>query len=202
MKIWLSLLQDYYGVGGVIILQTIKFYLIIVVLFLFQGCVVSNFTNGKKTEPFQTTIHVKQQVPIEKSEKKGDSFINIKTTQTIKQPATSTYTGSIKGIIKKLEYKKSKKTWLYEVKAVSVSNGKLPYARFYHYKKLANRGDLVYIILNNSRLQNLFFIKKANTIKKETSHKKRIKKPRQTSKQTKHRKVPDISLPTVEHINF
>jgi len=97
-----------------------------------------------------------------------------------------------------------KHSWLYEVQGIDTSNQKLSYARFYHYKKLADEGDLVYIILDNSRLQNLFFIKKANKIKKQNkkTKSKQIHHKKTTRKSNKRRKPTKIGLPTVEHVDF
>ncbi len=191
-----------------IFLKTVNFYLIIIVIFLFQGCVTPNFTMNKtvkKEKPFQSTVRVRQKTSVEKIQKRSKqnrNFIDIKTTQTIKIPKVLKFTGSIKGVIRKIKFDKKKKAWLYEIQATDVSNGKLPYAKFYHYKKLANKGDLVYIILNNSHLQNLFFIKRTNKIEKKVSYVKKIKKIKKTHKKSKQRKVPDIGLPIVEHITF
>jgi len=188
-------------------LKNIKSYLIVAIVLLLQGCAVPSFNSSKlakNTKPFEKTINVKQQIVIKKAEKKiqqNKNFIGIQASQTISPVKKSNFTGSIKGVIEKLKYDKIKKAWLYEVRGVSTSNGKLPFAKFYHSKKLANEGDLVYIILNNSQLQNLFFIKKVNMIKKHISHIKKIK-IKKIYKKSRYRKVPKIGLPAVEHITF
>ncbi len=163
-----------------------KYLLSIFFIVFFQGCALTSLTTSEATRAQETcpqTIHVNKNFQTNSTK--------VYTKKPNIAPRTSTYSGSIKGVIQKLSYDKLKKSWLYEVQGVDESNGKLPYAKFYHYKKLANRGDLVYIILNNSQLQNLFFIKKSNVITKP----KKIK-------HLKRRKIPPISLPTVEHVDF
>jgi len=181
-----------------------KYLLSVFFIVFFQGCALTNLSTSKTTSEEKTypqTIHVDknfQAQPI-KHTQKAQTFVYVKQSNII--PKISIYSGSIKGVIQKLSYNKFKKSWLYEVQGIDESNGKLPYAKFYHHRKLANIGDLVYIILNNSQLQNLFFIKKANKIKKSKKIKHfKIKKNRH--KESKRRKIPQIALPTVEHINF
>ncbi len=86
---------------------------------------------------------------------------------------------------------------------MDTSYGKLPYAEFYHDKKLASKGDLVYIILDNSNLKNLFFIKKANRISKRNKTYKKVTQ-RTKMKHTKYigRKKMELGVPTVENITF
>ncbi|MCF6172372.1 MAG: hypothetical protein L3J44_01060 [Campylobacteraceae bacterium] len=189
-------------------MKNIKSYLIIAIVLLFQGCTISSFNANKpakQPKAFQKTISVKEQMVVKKTEKKiqqNKNFIDIQSSQKIEPIKRVKLSGSIKGVIEKLKFDKNKKAWLYEVQAVNTSNGKLPFAKFYYYKKLANKGDLVYIILNNSQLQNLFFIKKVNRVRKKISHTKNSKKLKKTHKRSKYRKVPNIALPAVEHIAF
>jgi hypothetical protein len=188
-----------------------KYLLSVFFIVFLQGCVSLNFNvnkpNKKKEKIYPKTINTNeiiQNKPDKKIQKKSD-FLNIKTTNLSNNQKKIIYSGSIKGIIQKLSYDKVKHSWLYEVQGIDTSNQKLPYARFYHYKKLANEGDLVYIILDNSNLKNLFFIKKTNKIKKQSKKSikpKKIKHKRITHKLDKRRKTAGISLPTVEHVDF
>ncbi len=173
-----------------------KYILSAFFIVFFQGCALTSLSTSKTTQEQKTypqTIHVNKDFQTNSTQ--------VYTKKSNITPRTSMYSGSIKGVIQKLSYDKLKKSWLYEVRGIDESHDKLPYAKFYHYKKLANRGDLVYIILNNSQLQNLFFIKKANKITKSKRIKHlKIKKIRY--KKSKRRKIPQISLPTVEHVDF
>jgi len=183
-------------------------YLLSVFFIVFlQGCISPNLSVNKPTtkqeKVYPQTIHVSKKI------QKNRIFLNIKTTKVSKNPKkiinSNSITGSIKGIIEKLSFDKTKHSWLYEVKGTDMSHKKLSYARFYHHKKLANKGDLVYIILNNSNLQNLFFIRKSNKIKKLPISNKKIKKihyKKPTQKQNKHRKTSSFGLPIVEHVDF
>ncbi|MFK5880678.1 MAG: hypothetical protein QM482_00550 [Sulfurospirillum sp.] len=177
-------------------------YLFCIVLF-FQGCVFTantiNKTNYKSTP-------VQKPQKIMPTQKDSSSLYDIEI-QTVKKPQKinffkTFYTGSIKGVIKSLTYDKKKKSWLYEIVGKDTSHGKLPYAKFYNDKKLANRGDFVYVILNNSVLKDIFFIKKANKNYKKLQKTKISKKYLKLHKQNKSRKSPDISLPTVENVTF
>ena len=182
-----------------------KYLLSIFFIVFFQGCAFTSLSTSEATrtqETYPQTIHVNKNFQTNSAQvyvKKSNGYI--KQSKPNITPKTSIYSGSIKGVIQKLSYDKFKKSWLYEVQGVDESNGKLPYAKFYHYKKLANRGDLVYIILNNSQLQNLFFIKKGNKITK-SKRIKHLKIKKISYKKNKRRKIPQISLPAVEHVDF
>jgi hypothetical protein len=184
-----------------------KYLLSVFFIVFFQGCVSTNLFTAKtvdKEKTYPQTIHVNknfQAQPKQQYASKTQTFVYTKQSKTKAILKTSFYTGSIKGVIQKLSFDKFKKSWLYEVRGIDISNDKLPYAKFYHHKKLANEGDLVYIILNNSQLQNLFFIKKANRIKK-VKLAKHIRVKKFNHKEEKRRKKPKIALPTVEHVSF
>ncbi|MDX1809553.1 MAG: hypothetical protein R3331_08445 [Sulfurospirillaceae bacterium] len=109
------------------------------------------------------------------------------------------YSGSIKGIVKVIKYERSKKSWLYEISGVDTSNFKLPFAKFYYKKKLANHGDLVYVILKNSKLKNLFFINKTNQAR---YYERKNNTADIVHKRNKSRIVHWISVPKVERVNF
>ncbi len=184
-----------------------KYISIFFIVLLFQGCVFTTITTNKTVN--RTSY---KSVPIQKSKKTmvvkkdSSSLYNIEI-QTVKKPqkinfSKTFYTGSIKGIIKSLTYNKNKKQWLYEIVAKDTSNGKLPYAKFYNNKKLASLGDFVYVILDNSILKDIFFIKKANRVVKKTKKPTKQKKHIRLHEQDKIRKNPGISVPTVENVTF
>ncbi len=179
-------------------------YMFIILLF-FQGCISSQKTINLEN---QQTKQPKRAVKIKKNPKKYHGLYSIET-QKIKDERllkfkSSIYTGSIKGIVKNIVYDKTKKLWIYEIRGLDTNNGKLPYAKFIYHSKLANRGDLVYAILDKSVLQNLFFIKKGNiaTPKHKKYHKRKYIKKSSLPKQNKWKKIPKIGLPTVENVTF
>ena len=110
--------------------------------------------------------------------------------------------GSIKGNITKLIYTNG--LWQYEVKGLDTSNNKLPYAKFTHKKKLAQSGDFVYAIVKDSKLQELFLIKRANFKKKEIKKIKKHKKvqKKRVKKSNRTRKKQIIGVPTTESISL
>ena len=62
---------------------------------------------------------------------------------------------------------------------------------------------MVYIILDNSNLKNIFFIKKANRVSKKNKTYKKVTQ-RIKTKQRKYlgRKKMELGVPTVENITF
>lgn len=180
----------------------------------FSGCSLSNRVatvnrsdmqqNRPKSKPLVKRVIQKQK----KSETEPSVYNKIVVKQTIKKQArklSSNYNGSIKGVITNLSYNKIKKLWLYEIEGRDTSNGKLPYAKFYHYKKLANLGDFVYVILRDSSLVELYFIKKANKIYKSKKNRKNIKikgVKKVIHKRDMSRKTPNIAVPEEEYISF
>jgi len=182
-----------------------KYFILFLFVIVFQGC-FSTVNTVNKSNYQSNTSHIKQQKNLHVQNERS-SLYNIEV-QTVKNEKNSNkkiavYTGDIKGIIKSIVYDKSKKSWKYDVKGIDTSYGKLPYAKFYHDKKLAEMGDLVYIILDKSNLKNLFFIKKANIIPKKTKTYRKATK-RVNIKQNKYvgRKKMKFGVPTVENITF
>lgn len=179
-----------------------KYFFLFLFIIIFQGC-FSTINTLNKSNYQSKTGYIKQEKTLH-IKNTGHGLYNIQA-QTVKNSnkKNALYSGSIKGIIKSIIYDKSKKSWKYDVKGIDTSYGKLPYARFYHDKKLANKGDLVYIILDNSNLKNLFFIKKANIIPKKTkTHRKLAKRVKLKKKKYVGRKKMKFGVPTVENITF
>ncbi len=184
-----------------------RYIYIVLVLLIFQGCATKVVTVNKKNSSLSKNYAQAKQNPktISKQEE-SSAFYHIES-QTLKKEAllnakNKIFTGSIRGRIQQLTYDKKRKSWLYVIISRDTANYKLPYARFYHGKKLANRGDLVYVILNNSILQDLFFIKKANRAQKNHKIYKKKKKRKKRQFSEKGRVAPNISLPEVENITF
>jgi hypothetical protein len=189
-----------------------RYIYILFVLFFIQGCLLDTKTINTQNfnNPSSANFAPKDKAVVQK-DSTALYNIQIQTVKTSKNihPSKSNYTGSIKGIIKTIKYDKNRAKWLYEVVGKDTSNAKLPYAKFYDSKKLANVGDYVYIVLNNSILRNLFFIKKANKITKRVKKSRKnqkTKKPKKTKsyqkRDSKMRKIPKISVPTVENVVF
>lgn len=182
-----------------------KYFFIFLVIIVFQGCFHS--VNTVNQSNYQGKVSYQKQEKTMPGKNSSSGFYNIEV-QTVKNAKKynkkiGIYSGSIKGIIKSIKYVKSQKNWKYEVEGKDTSYGKLPYAEFYHDKKLAKKGDLVYIILDNSNLKNIFFIKKANRISKKNKTYKKVTQ-RIKTKQRKYlgRKKMELDVPTVENITF
>ena len=182
-----------------------KYFLIFLAVIVFQGCFYSVNTVNKSNYQGKVSYQKQEKTILEKNSSSGFYNIKIQTVKNTKKfnKKMGIYTGSIKGIIKSITHVRLQKNWKYEVEGIDTSYGKLPYAEFYHDKKLAKKGDLVYIILDNSNLKNLFFIKKANRISKKKRTYKRVAQ-RINTKQKKYlgkRKI-ELGVPTVENITF
>jgi len=182
-----------------------KYFIPFLFVIIFQGCFSTIHTVNKSNYQSKTS-HMKQQKTLHVQNKRSSLYdIEVQTVKNVKNSnkKIDVYTGSIKGIVKSIIYDKSKKSWKYDIKGIDTSYGKLPYAKFYHDKKLADMGDLVYIILDNSNLKNIFFIKKANIMPKKTKTYRKATK-RVKIKQNKYvgRKKMKFGVPTVENITF
>ncbi len=182
-----------------------KYFFLFFISIILQGC-FSTLSTVNVSAPQNQIDHQKtKQVISKQKDNTGLYDIEVQTVKNnkISHKKTSLYTGSIKGVIRSIKYNKSKKAWIYEVDGLDMSNGKLPYAKFYDSKKLASKGDLVYIVLNNSNLKNLFFIKKANKISKRKKVYTRVYKQAKV-KQRKYigRRKMQLGVPTVENITF
>ena len=182
-----------------------KYFILFLFIVIFQGCFSTVNTVNRSTYQGETS-HIKQQKALHVQKKKSGLY-DIET-QTVKNEKNysekrAVYSGSIKGIIKSIVYDKSRKTWKYEIEGKDTSHGKLPYAQFYNDKKLAMKGDFVYVILDNSNLKNLFFIKKTNRISKRTkTYRKVTKKVKKKKNIYIGRKKLKLGVPTVENITF
>ena len=108
--------------------------------------------------------------------------------------------GNIKGNVTKLTF--SEGIWSYEVKSSDTSNQKLSIAKFTHTKRVARKGDYVYVIIKNDKLKESYLIKKANyksEVVKKVYKKKKQHKPK-TYKRTKKHQI--VGVPTVESITL
>jgi len=178
-----------------------QYIIFFIVMIFFQACTTPVKTINRHEYKVVATPKAQENISTQKD---SSSLYNIEiqTVQKTKKRYSSNgrYTGSIKGIISKLQYVENKKTWLYEIVGKDMSNAKLPYAEFYYFKKLANEGDFVYVILKDSDLKDLFFIKKANKISKKRRFIKRTKKTRKIHKLGRRNII--LGVPEVENITF
>ena len=179
-------------------------YIFLILLF-FQGCVTTTNTINRADYKPSLAVRAEKKSPIQID---SSSMYDIEI-QTVKKAkdinfSNTLYNGSIKGIISNLKFDKTKKLWIYEIRGVDISNAKLPYAKFYNSKKLANEGDFVYVILVNSKLKDLFFIKKGNKLSKKTkfAKKRKVKKRKRVYMLGKRKISPKIGVPTVENVTF
>lgn len=108
--------------------------------------------------------------------------------------------GAIRGNVTKLTF--SEGVWNYEVKSNDTTNQKLSIAKFTSSNQVAKKGDLVYAVIKNDRLKEIFLIKKANF--KRKAAKKITKKTKKYNpkghKRTKKYQV--LGVPTVESISL
>ncbi|HIP30961.1 MAG TPA: hypothetical protein EYG93_09180 [Sulfurospirillum arcachonense] len=155
---------------------------------VFVGCTTTN-KNNVIYEEYKPEKSVKQ-VPNKQR--------TIKKVATIEKEVPTN--GSIKGNVTKLTF--SDGIWNYEVKSRDTSNQKLSIAKFTHRKKVAKKGDFVYVIIENGKLKESYLIKKANYKSKRVkkTHKKKKQYKPKTFKRTKKYQV--IGVPTVESISL
>ncbi len=187
---------------------------------VFSGCFSSHSVNTINTSNISKNLYEKKRSPAKREEygvngavkENSAKFNQVVLTSDVKKREVN-YNGSIKGIVTGLRYDNLKRSWLYEIKGLDTSNGKLPYAKFYSAKKRANIGDYVYAILRNSSLVELYFIKKANKIKKRRVYKKIVRRGvkkkitkkvtvKEDKKEDKRRKRTNIGVPQEEYISF
>ena len=158
----------------------------------FVGC-ASTKTNKVVYEEYKAP---KKTVYTEPAKKK-EIYIEKKEKPKVKKTPLN---GSIKGKIVKLT--KVGETWHYEVKSNDTSNNKLSFAKFSSTKKVAKKGDFVYVIIEADKLKEIYSIKKANyknKIVKKTQIKKKQYKPKAYKRTKKHQ---SIGVPTVESIDL
>jgi len=181
----------------------VNYIYIFLILLFFQGCVTTTNTVNRASYKVSPVVKVEKKLSTQRD---SSSMCDIEI-QTVKKAndvnfSNTLYSGSIKGIISNLKFDKTKKIWLYEMKGVDISNSKLPYAKFYSSKKLANIGDFVYAILDDSKLKDLFFIKKANKIFKKPKFVRKKAKLKRVYMLGKRKRSPKIGVPTVENVTF
>jgi len=154
----------------------------------FIGCATTE-TSDVTYEEYKPKKTITQQTKKEKKE--------ILTEVQKKEMPSS---GSIKGSV--ITLKKSGHLWYYVVEGKDTSHNKLSYAKFTNTKKVANKGDFVYAIIDNGRLKEIYLIKKANYKRKIT--KKAFKKKKQyiSKKHIRTKKQQVLGVPTVESISL
>lgn len=160
----------------------IRFIIGLFVLSVFAGC-TSTKQENVTYEEYIPSLHVAKKKTVKVEKNYSD--------------------GIIKGHITKLVYKKG--LWNYEVRSNDTSNQKLSIAKFTDPKKVAKKGDLVYTIIKNGKLKELFLIEKGNYKHKKTAKKSRkVKKTKKVKKKIykKTRKHHIIGLPTTESISL
>jgi len=182
IKFFLNIVIVYYNfyLGEIMLKIIISF----IISMLFAGCLATN----------QTSVTYEKYKPNDQSK-----ILHVNKTKKLainNKPVN----GMIKGHITNLKYDNG--AWEYRIESIDLSNKKLPVAQFRHTKKLANEGDLVYVIIKNTRLQELLLIEKANYKRKMIRKKnKKIKKLKiKTHKRTKQRQV--LGVPSAEEIKL
>ena len=158
----------------------------------FIGC-ASTKTNKVSYEEYKPS----KKIVYIKAPKKKEIYIDKKEKYKVKKTSLN---GSIKGKIVKLT--KVGKIWYYEVKSNDTSNNKLSFAKFSSRKKVAKKGDFVYVIIEADKLKEIYLIKKANyksKMVKKTHIKKKQYKPKAYKRTKKHQ---SIGVPTVESIDL
>lgn len=116
----------------------------------------------------------------------------------------------IKGEMVMRNYNPMSKLWEYKVEAIDTANGKLSSAKFSSPKRIMYLGDIVYCIINDGKLQEIFLIGKAQ--KRVYPKKQSIFTPKVVAKKQQEKKsiksVGDgwkkqrIELPKVETIDL
>ena len=131
--------------------------------------------------------------------RKEVQIVHVKKTKVLKTNKLP-ISGFIKGHITSLKHNKG--IWIYKIKSIDVSNKKLPMVKFSDTKKLAKKGDLVYAIIKNGKLKELFLIGKGDLkVKKlEKMYKKIEKNKSKTYKRTKKRQI--LGVPSSEKIDL
>lgn len=156
------------------------------IVFIVSGCTASKQSSvvyeEYKPVQIQKPLHVKE--------------VAVKTAPKQVMPTS----GIIKGSISKLMH--SEGLWSYEVKSKDTSNQKLSHAKFTHPKKLASKGDLVYAIINDGKLKEIYLIKKANYKSKVTKKRYKTKTVKNTKTDKRTKKHQRLSVPTVESISL
>ena len=161
---------------------------------IFMGCTTTQ-QNPVVYEQYQPKVlHVKKQKTVTSTEQ------SVYAKRVYKTRVKKALNGTIKGNITNLVYRGG--IWHYTVKGIDTSNNKLAYAEFKSRQKYANQRDLVYAIIKDGIVKEMFLVKKANykkKIVKKNSLKKEVKK-RELHKRTKKRQV--LQVPTSERINL
>lgn len=117
--------------------------------------------------------------------------------------------GYIKGIVEKVYYSKKREGWVYHIKGIDLTHGKLRYAYVLSNKKLANPRDSVYAIISDGTINSIYIYKKSQiySFHKKRKFLKKVKKIKR--KMAIHRKSPKkrhrvqaISAPKEEVLTF
>lgn len=117
--------------------------------------------------------------------------------------------GYIKGIVEKVYFSKDKHNWIYYIKGLDFTNGKLNYAKVYARKKLAKLQDHIYAVIQNGTITSFYIYKssksyitkkKSKILKKSKQKKKIYKKVKKTSKTRQRKQL--ISVPQTEEVTF
>ncbi len=147
-----------------------------------------------------TTLYAKQ-----KNTNNPPVSYAIKTANELKYSGS----GYIKGIVEKVYYSKSKKSWIYHIKGLDLTNNKLKYAKVYAVKKYAKVNDFIYAVIKDGNIASLYIYKsiKNYIIKKKRKIVKKSKQKRKIVKKAiKHPKIRKreqiLSAPKVEEVTF
>ncbi len=175
-----------------------RFFIGFLLVLVFVGC-ASSRQEGIVYEKYKAP---KEQKPLHVESKSTKKIVLTRAYEKPKKKQKIRNTGSIRGRI--ISLNKKNNSWIYEIKSNNTSNNKLSYIKFSHTKKLAKEGDLVYAIIEKSKLKEIFLIEKANIkrlVKSKKQHKKVKKKiVKKTYKKTK--KHQSIGVPAVEVISL
>ena len=117
--------------------------------------------------------------------------------------------GYIKGVVTKIV--PDRHGYIYYIKGLDTSNGKLSFAKAYGKRHLCKKGDLVYAVINNANITSLYLYKSAKSFKlkvnkinkKRNKIKQKSKQLKKSSKSPKTRqRVQVIDAPVPEKILF
>lgn len=157
-------------------------------IILLGGCALQT-TPQQMSQPEQTVV-------------KSSPNDHLVYEQTV-PAASQTINGMIRGVIAQQEYQQEANVWRYAVKAIDVANDKLDVATFIHTKSIHDVGDLVYVIIKEGRLQEIYLIKKqyqkTDVVPLHVEKAPKVVQ-KKVAKRTKARKTPWIDVPKEEKI--
>ena len=179
----------------------LKVIISFLIVSVFIGCSSTKQTSVTY-EKYKTNKEIKALHVEDKKVTKGMKLPYVEEKKNTKEN-NLVMSGTIKGYISNLKHINN--IWHYRVEGIDFSNHKLPLAEFTHTDRLAKKGDLVYVIIKDGKLKELFLIKKGNYKKKKIE--KRYKKNKRykkievkTHKRTKKRQL--LGIPTSEEISL